>query len=154
MRLTQNTAKLCNNWTIHWLWRKFYVPSPRYRALYIFSTRDRCYDFLNIFAKNRQKLVFSTQNKAKLWKNLIITLVFEKNATLFAENWRKSQKIAIITTTPGKCLLFCAAHCSNGNANVFLMRYLPLMRHSIPARFEPTKKCYNKLIINLLTYNT
>jgi hypothetical protein len=32
---------------------------------------------------------------------MIITLVFEKNANCFAENWEKSQKIVIITTTPG-----------------------------------------------------
>jgi hypothetical protein len=28
-------------------------------------------------------------------------MVFEKNANFFAENWRKSQKIVIITSTPG-----------------------------------------------------
>jgi hypothetical protein len=32
---------------------------------------------------------------------MIITLVFEKNANFFAENWQKSQKIVIITSTPG-----------------------------------------------------
>jgi hypothetical protein len=32
---------------------------------------------------------------------MIITLVFEKNANSFAENWEKSQKIVIITSTPG-----------------------------------------------------
>jgi hypothetical protein len=31
---------------------------------------------------------------------VIITLVFEKNANFFAENWQKSQKIVIITSTP------------------------------------------------------
>jgi hypothetical protein len=31
---------------------------------------------------------------------MIITLVFEKNANFFAENWGKSQKIVIITSTP------------------------------------------------------
>jgi hypothetical protein len=30
---------------------------------------------------------------------MINTLVFEKNANFFAENWRKSQKIVIITST-------------------------------------------------------
>jgi hypothetical protein len=45
-------------------------------------------------------LAFLTQNKAKLFKNLIITLVFEKNANFFAENWQKSQKIVIITSVP------------------------------------------------------
>jgi hypothetical protein len=28
-------------------------------------------------------------------------LVFEKNANFFAENWQKSPKIVIITSTPG-----------------------------------------------------
>jgi hypothetical protein len=46
-------------------------------------------------------MAFLTQNKAKLYKILIITLVFEKNAKFFAENWQKLQKIVIITSTPG-----------------------------------------------------
>jgi hypothetical protein len=33
-------------------------------------------------------------------QNWIMTLVFEKNANFFAENWQKSQKIVIITSTP------------------------------------------------------
>jgi hypothetical protein len=33
--------------------------------------------------------VFFTQNKAKLFKNLIIILVFEKKANFFAENCQK-----------------------------------------------------------------
>jgi hypothetical protein len=53
---------------------------------------------LKNFAK---KLAFFAQNKAKLCRNWIITLVFEKNANFFAENWQKSQKIVIITSTPG-----------------------------------------------------
>jgi hypothetical protein len=61
--------------------------------------------FKNIFAeKFSKKLAFFTQNKAKLCKILIITLVFEKNANFFAENCRKSQKIVIITSTPGIAL--------------------------------------------------
>jgi hypothetical protein len=45
--------------------------------------------------KNAAKnLAFLTQNKTKLgMQNLIITLVFEKNANFLAENCRKSQKI-------------------------------------------------------------
>jgi hypothetical protein len=35
---------------------------------------------------------------------LIITLVFEKNANFVAENWQKSQKIVIITSTPDKLI--------------------------------------------------
>jgi hypothetical protein len=32
---------------------------------------------------------------------VIITLVIEKNAKYFAENWPKSQKIVNVTSTPG-----------------------------------------------------
>jgi hypothetical protein len=49
-------------------------------------------------------MAFSTPNKAKLCKIMIITLVFEKNAIFSAENCPKSQKIVIITSTPGR---FC-----------------------------------------------
>jgi hypothetical protein len=54
-------------------------------------------------------MAFLTQNKAKLCKNLIIILVFDKNANFFAENCRKSQKIVIITGSAnfrplGNCL--------------------------------------------------
>jgi hypothetical protein len=39
-----------------------------------------------------EKLAFLTRNKGKLCKNCIVTLVFEKNANLFAdENCSKSQ---------------------------------------------------------------
>jgi hypothetical protein len=55
-------------------------------------------------AKNSaKKWAFLTQNKAKLCKILIIVLVFDKNANFFAENCQKSQKIVIITSTPGRC---------------------------------------------------
>jgi hypothetical protein len=53
-----------------------------------------------------EKLAFLTQNKAKLCKILIITLVFEKNANFFTENCRKSQTIVIITSTPGGQSIF------------------------------------------------
>jgi hypothetical protein len=62
---------------------------------------DRCHDFLNIFAKKiGEKMAFFTQNKAKLFKILIITLFFEKNAIFSTENGRKLQKIVIIASTP------------------------------------------------------
>jgi hypothetical protein len=80
------------------------TPSEKLGASFIDTSvaRDRCYDFLNIFAeKFGEKMAFLTQNKAKLCKNMIITLVFEKNANFFAENCRKSLKIVIITSTPG-----------------------------------------------------
>jgi hypothetical protein len=47
-----------------------------------------------------KKLAGFVQNKATLCENCIITLVFEKNANFFAENWQKSQKIVIITSAP------------------------------------------------------
>jgi hypothetical protein len=53
-----------------------------------------------LLKNSAKKLAFFIQNKAKLCKILIITLVFEKNANFFAENCRKSQKIVIITSTP------------------------------------------------------
>jgi hypothetical protein len=43
------------------------------------NTWDRCYDYLNIFAeKFGKKLAFLAQNKAKLFKILIITLDLKK----------------------------------------------------------------------------
>jgi hypothetical protein len=46
--------------------------------------------FKNIFAKKfTKKIAFFTQNKAKLRKLLIMTLVFEKNANIFTKNWKK-----------------------------------------------------------------
>jgi hypothetical protein len=50
------------------------------------------------FAK---KLAFLTQNRAKLCKIVIITLVFDTKRHFFAKKWQKSQKIVIITSTPG-----------------------------------------------------
>jgi hypothetical protein len=48
-----------------------------------------------------KKMAFLTRNKGKVLKNVILTLVFEKNAIFFAENYQKSQKIVIIISTPG-----------------------------------------------------
>jgi hypothetical protein len=62
--------------------------------------------FLIFSTKISAKIDFLTQNKAKLCKNLNITLVFEKNANFFAKNCRKSQKIVIITATPGCVIEF------------------------------------------------
>jgi hypothetical protein len=60
--------------------------------------------FKKNFAENfGEKMAFLTQNKAKFCKNLIIILVFEKTANFFAKNCHKSQKIVIITSTPGLC---------------------------------------------------
>jgi hypothetical protein len=56
-------------------------------------TRDRCYDFLNIFAKKSAKiLAFFPQTTASFCKNMIIALVFEKTPIFsqkMVENRRK-----------------------------------------------------------------
>jgi hypothetical protein len=49
-------------------------------------------------AKNWRFLLKTKLNYAKI---VIIILVFDKNANFLAENWQKSQKIVIITSTPG-----------------------------------------------------
>jgi hypothetical protein len=96
----QFTAKRSGSDHVHVIQEKWTSSSDMERGGKIW---DRCYDFLkNICRKIRpKKLAFFTQNKANFLKNSIITLVFEKNANFFAENWQKSQKIVIITSTPG-----------------------------------------------------
>jgi hypothetical protein len=42
-------------------------------------------------------LAVFAQTTASFCKNLMMTLVYEKNANFFAENWKKSHKIVIIT---------------------------------------------------------
>jgi hypothetical protein len=61
-----------------------------------------------------EKFAFLLQLQLFFLQKMIITLVFEKNA-IFAENWQKSQKIVIITSTPG--------------INIFeVCRYIPSIR--------------------------
>jgi hypothetical protein len=52
-------------------------------------------------------MAFFTQNKAKICKMLIITLVCEKNANFLAKNCKKSQKIDIISSTPDEFAKNC-----------------------------------------------
>jgi hypothetical protein len=56
-------------------------------------TRDRCYVFIFSQKNSAKQLAFLTQNEAKLCENLIITLVFEKNAIFFAENCQNHRKL-------------------------------------------------------------
>jgi hypothetical protein len=71
------------------------------------STRDRCYDFKNIFAEIfGEKLAFLTQIKAKLCKIFIKTLDFEKNANFFTENCQKTQKNNIMIYLVQKLAVF------------------------------------------------
>jgi hypothetical protein len=118
----------------------FHKNWPKYtntRGAKICPIWDRCYDFLNIFAKTfGKKSAFFTQNKAKLCKHWIITLVFKKNAIFFAENWRKSRKIVIITSTPGHPVWQCGRIVANRlSATVF---FHPLEMKTFPNYF--TKK--------------
>jgi hypothetical protein len=69
-------------------------------------------------------LAFLTQNKAKLCKMLIMTLVFEKNANFFDENSQKSQKIVIITSTPGVFIIDIY-----GPVKFFTLLKMPEIRH-------------------------
>jgi hypothetical protein len=76
-------------------------PNPFYVKITL--ARDQYYDFLNILPKNfAKKLALFAPNKAKLCKNWIITMIFDKNAIMLAKNRQKSQKIVIVTSTPGK----------------------------------------------------
>jgi hypothetical protein len=76
---------------------------------------------LKIFSpkKLRKNWRFLTPNKAKLCQIFIITLVFEKNANFFAENWQKSQKIVIITSTPGRPTKFASGD-ANWRVSIFV----------------------------------
>jgi hypothetical protein len=62
------------------------------------KSRNRCYDFKNIFAEKIGAFYFYF-----IHKKLLISLVLKKNANFVAENWVKSLKIVIITSTPGNC---------------------------------------------------
>jgi hypothetical protein len=54
---------------------------------------DRCYDLKKYFRQKKigENIAVFVQTSASFCKNLIITLVSEKNAIFFAENWQKSQ---------------------------------------------------------------
>jgi hypothetical protein len=111
-------------------------------------------------------MAFLTQNKAKLCKILIITLVFEKNANFFAENRQKSQKIVIITSTPGHTVTVClrpvvrasvypcahrrailmfkmfkAANLENISETICLIRFKPALRRRVLASPDVSVLC-------------
>jgi hypothetical protein len=70
----------------------FYEPAPGFHARFWIHNHSQddqgpmLWFFKYFRRKNCKKWAFLTQNKAKLCKILIITLVFEKNANFFAEN--------------------------------------------------------------------
>jgi hypothetical protein len=64
-------------------------------------------------------------------KKLSIALVFEKKANFFAENWQKSQKSVIITSTPGQDQMFA---CKYGANNAYgAIKYLNVQLSHLPA---------------------
>jgi hypothetical protein len=83
-----------------------------------------------------KKLAFLTENKAKLCKILTITLVFEKNAIFFAGNRQKSQKIVIITSTPGIDSMFQE---SEVNAVITIFYFLLIF----PSFWQNKKKLFS-----------
>jgi hypothetical protein len=79
--------------------KSFVIHNPR--LFHDPKTRDRCYDFLNIFAeKFSEKIgVFDTKQRW-IMLNLDHNIGFREKCNFFCENWQKSQKIVIITLTP------------------------------------------------------
>jgi hypothetical protein len=76
-------------------------------------------------------------------KILIITLVFEKNANFFAENLQKSQKIVIITSTPGRKYELWLVRLKNLRP-LFLVNYV----HTYAYRVQ--EKELDSLLLNLM----
>jgi hypothetical protein len=67
---------------------------------------------------------------------LIETLVFEKNANFSAENWQNSQKIVIITSTPGTNVMIgcCGYGLDSGfdcRDHGFVAREAPVFRRRV-----------------------
>jgi hypothetical protein len=54
-----------------------------------------------LFLKLAKILAFLTQNKASFYKNCDRNIGFWEKRHFVAEKWHKSQKIVIITSTPG-----------------------------------------------------
>jgi hypothetical protein len=84
---------------------------------------------LKIFLpKNLAKiLAFIAQTTDSFCKNIIITLVFEKNANFFAENLQKLQKIVIITSTPGSKVPHPAGVDLNGDRHLLNHLHRPVI---------------------------
>jgi hypothetical protein len=79
-------------WRLYHFWQKTLDRLCTFCAIFAQTGMGPMLWFLNIFAKQLgEKMTFLTQNKAKLCKVLIITLFFEKNANLFAENCKKNR---------------------------------------------------------------
>jgi hypothetical protein len=63
------------------------------------TTKDRCYDFWNIFAENFG--IFDSK-LSKILQKFDHNIGFWEKRQFFAENWQKSQKIVIIASTPNE----------------------------------------------------
>jgi hypothetical protein len=72
---------------------------PQKFRYYKLESWDRCYNFWKVFAE-KFGVFYSIFVLQVCTKKIIITLVFMKKAIFFAENWEKSLKNVIITSTP------------------------------------------------------
>jgi hypothetical protein len=110
-------------WWLKWEWNRLLSRCSRVLHDHLGDQGPMLHMIFKIFSlKNfAKKLAFIAQNKAKLCKNWIITLVFEKNANFFAEIWQKSQKIVIITSTPDECENKCRK-CHKCSLNNFFLK--------------------------------
>jgi hypothetical protein len=83
-------------------------------------------------------------------KIVIITLVFEKNTKFFAENWQKSQKFVIITSTPG----WVKERNRPEEQNIAFQHCMGLMshggnpRHSGRSGFESRQEVFSNAVVN------
>jgi hypothetical protein len=69
---------------------------------HVLINMDRCYDFVNIFAKKNLAFFYSKQSMQSMQKNDHNIVFFCEKRRFFVENCRKSQKIVSITSTPGR----------------------------------------------------
>jgi hypothetical protein len=72
-----------------------YVPSRE--LLGLFGPLDQCYDFKNIFDKEKMSIL--TQKAAINVEKGHQKIAIEESIIFFAENWSKSPKIVLITLT-------------------------------------------------------
>jgi hypothetical protein len=83
------------------LWKRSFVVWKHDDLSYLI-TRDRCYDFENIFAeKFSDKICVFYSKQSKIMQKFDHNIGFWEKRQFFAENCQKSPKILIITSTPG-----------------------------------------------------
>jgi hypothetical protein len=92
---TENNSALLHYWKSHHYWNTE-VETIWKKGPMLWFQKHFC-------PKKLAKMAFLTQNKAKiLKKNWSLHCFFLEKRLVFAENWQKSQKIVIITSTPSE----------------------------------------------------